>query len=684
MKKLNKRRKVINYDLVTNKRLFVLMFVVFCLFLIVGLKLYNVMVVDYNKYSDVLGDLTYTKVLGTSAPRGRIYDRNYNVIVDNKAINSIVYKKEKNTTTFDMIELAYKVSPYLDLNYNKLTDRAKREFYFFMYPDKCDELVTNKEVEKVNQRKMTSRDLEELKIKRITDEELDKFSEDDLKAAYLFYLMNTGYAYSEKVIKAEANDKEFAYISENNAELGGFNTKVDWERVYPYGDTLKSILGTVSTSTQGIPAEYKDEYLEKGYALNDRVGLSYLEKQYEDYLVGEKAIYEMVNSHELKLISEGKRGNDIVLSIDINLQQEVERIIVDQLWAAKSEPNTEFYDHSSVVIQDPKTGEVLAMASKRLVNGRIVDNVTSILTSPITPGSVVKGASMLVAYNTGAVKIGERMLDECVKVAGANEKCSSVLTLGVIDDITALAKSSNVYQFKAAIRVNGQEYFRGMRLNFNQSAFDTYRAMYRSFGLGVSTGIDLPVESLGYTSKDKNAGNLLDYVMGQYETYTPIQLSQYISTIANGGERLEMQLLREVRESSETSELGEVIYRHEKNILNKISTSNEYMNRMKEGFYAVMHSYGGYGRGYIDDKLNSAGKTGTSQSFIDTDGNGVIDTETITSSFIGYAPADNPKMSIVVTSPNSSHPNSNSNFASLVTMRITKEVTNKYYDMYGI
>ena len=684
MKRLNKKRKVINYDLVTNTRLLVLIFVVVCLFLVVGVKLYSVMVVDYDKYSDVLADLTYTKVLGTSSPRGRIYDRNYNIIVDNKAINSIVYKKDKNTSTKEMIDLAYKVSPYLDLKYSKLTDRAKREFYFFMYPDKCNKLVSAKEVEKVNQRKMTSRDLEELKIKRISDEELNKFTKDDLKAAYLFYLMNTGYAYSEKVIKAEANDKEFAYISENNTELGGFNTKVDWERVYPYGDTLKSILGTVSTSTQGIPAEYKDEYLAKGYALNDRVGLSYLEKQYEDYLVGEKAVYEMVNSHELKLVSEGKRGNDIVLSIDIKLQQEVERIITDQLWATKSEPNTEFYDHSSVVIQDPKTGEVLAMASKRLVNGSVVDNVTSILTSPITPGSVVKGASMLVGYNTGAVKIGERMLDECVKVAGANEKCSSVLTLGVIDDITALAKSSNVYQFKAAIRVNGQEYFRGMRLNFNQSAFDTYRAMYRSFGLGASTGIDLPVESLGYTAKDKNAGNLLDYVMGQYETYTPIQLSQYVSTIANGGERLEMQLLREVRKSSETSELGEVIYKHEKNVLNKIATSNEYMNRMKEGFYAVMHSYGGYGRGYIDDKLNSAGKTGTSQSFIDTDGNGVIDTETITSSFIGYAPAYDPKMSIVVTSPNSSHPNSNYNYASLVTMRITKEVTNKYYEMYGI
>ena len=65
------------------------------------------------------------------------------------------------------------------------------------------------------------------------------------------------------------------------------------------------------------------------------------------------------------------------------------------------------------------------------------------------------------------------MLDECVKVAGVAPKCSSVNDLGVIDDITALAKSSNVYQFKTAIRVNGQEYFNGMKLNFNQNAFDT-------------------------------------------------------------------------------------------------------------------------------------------------------------------------------------------------------------------
>lgn len=84
----------------------------------------------------------------------------------------------------------------------------------------------------------------------------------------------------------------------------------------------------------------------------------------------------------------------------------------------------------------------------------------------------------------------------------------------------------------------------------------------------------------------------------------------------------------------------------------------------------------------MDKNMKPAGKTGTSQSFIDTNNDGVNDTETITSSFIGYAPYDNPKMSIIVTSPDSSHPNSSSDFASLVTYRITREVTNKYAEIY--
>lgn len=673
------KRKNNSYDNVINRRYVFLFWLIIGSFFLLAINFFKVMIIDNEKYSKLLDELTYDVVLGSSPPRGRILDRNHNVIVDNKAVNTIVYKRSKGTSYKDMIKLAYKVYSHLDLDYSKVSNRAIREFYLYNSKTNLDELISKEEWEFYDMKKLSSLELEEFKLERISEEDILNLSEEDLKVAYLFYLMRDGYSYTEKIIKSNVSDYEFAYISENNSELDGFDTKIDWIRVYPYGDTMKSILGSVSSSSQGVPVEEKDYFLKQGYSLNDRVGLSYLEKQYEEYLKGEKSQYQVINSNELKLIEEGHRGNDIVLSIDINLQVEVEKIIVEQMMRAKKELNTEYYDYSSVIIQDPYTGEILVMASKRIVNGNVVDNANSMLVSPVTPGSVVKGASMLVGYNEGVIEMGEKMYDECVKIAGAPKKCSSVLNLGVIDDIVALAKSSNVYQFKTAIRVNGQEYFNGIKLNFRQESFDKYRKMYRSFGLGVSTGIDLPVESDGYTAKDRSAGNLLDYVMGQYETYTPLQLSQYINTIANGGSRYKMHLLKEV-----VSDDGEPIYNYDPVILNIVDTDDIYMKRIQEGFYAVMHMSGGYGRGYVEDRLDAAGKTGTSQSFLDTDNNGIIDTETITSNFVGYMPYSNPKISLTVVSPNSSHPNSSSNFASLVTLRITKAVSNKYAEMYGL
>lgn len=660
-----------------NRVNFVFYLMCFLFILLIG-RLFFVMIIDNQKYANLLEKLSYDKILGESTPRGRILDRNYKVIVDNKMVNTIVFKRPDGMSYKEMIDLAYKAATHLELDYERLTNRAIREFYLYNSADDLEELISKEEIDLYKRGKLSNLDIEELKITRISEDDLLKLSDDDRKAAYLFYLMRKGYSYTEKIIKSNVSDQEFAYFSENNKKLKGFDTRVDWDRVYPYGDVMRTILGSVSSSSQGVPKELKEYYLEKGYSLNDRVGLSYLEKQYEDYLKGEKSVYEVVNSREINLIKEGSVGNDIVLSIDIDLQVEIEKIISEELLRAKKEANTEYYDHSSVVITSPNSGEILAFASKKLVNGEIVDNTASILTSPITPGSVVKGASILVGYNEGAIKIGEKMLDECVKIAGAPKKCSSVLNLGVIDDIQALAKSSNVYQFKTAIKVNGQEYFNGMKLEFKQDSFDKYRRMYRQFGLGETTGIDLPVESLGYTAKDTSSGNLLDYVMGQYETYTPLQLAQYINTIASDGKRYQLHLLKNVVNSD-----GRVIYSYKDNVLNVVDTTNSYLKRMQEGFYAVMHMSGGYGRGYLDDKLDSAGKTGTSQSFIDTNNDGVIDTETITSNFVGYAPYNNPKMSIMVTSPNSSRPNPNNNFASIVTYRISKRVGNKYYEMYG-
>ena len=200
----------------------------------------EVMYFHKEVYVESLKKLTYATVSGSSSPRGRIYDRNYNIIVDNKALKNITYQKKKGVTAIEMIELAKKISPHLEIDYSKISERNKREYYYDKNKENCDEFVTEEEKEKVKQRKMTLNELNELKINRIPDDELN-FSDEENKIAYIYYLMNRGYTYEEKIIKSNATEKEFAYVSENNEELDGFHTKLDWERIYPYENTLKSI-----------------------------------------------------------------------------------------------------------------------------------------------------------------------------------------------------------------------------------------------------------------------------------------------------------------------------------------------------------------------------------------------------------------------------------------------------------
>ena len=132
-------------------------------------------------------------MFGESTPRGRILDRNYKVIVDNKAINNIVYKRDKGVSFKDMIKLAYEVSLGIDLDYYKVTDRAKREFYLYRSEDNLKELISDAEYELYEAKKLSNLELEELKIERVSSEDINSFSESDLKAAVLAIKSNHPY-----------------------------------------------------------------------------------------------------------------------------------------------------------------------------------------------------------------------------------------------------------------------------------------------------------------------------------------------------------------------------------------------------------------------------------------------------------------------------------------------------------
>ncbi len=669
---------------VINKRYKVLSVVVILLFLGLFLSLFYVQIIKNDFYKEKLKELSQVIVDGGSSARGRIYDRNGRIIVDNKAVKTIYYKKELGTTTSDEVIMAYKIANLIELDYSGLNDYDLIYFWVINNPRSAKGKITNEEWKQLDERKITLDTIEKYKRERITKEELDEYTDLDKKAAYIYYLMNNGYYYDEKVIKnKDVTDEEYAAIAENSDDLPGFGTKLDWEREYPYGSTFRNILGSVSSSRSGLPAELKDSYLAIGYSMNDRVGTSYLEYQYESILRGTKTKYTVDENGNYVVLEEGERGNDIVISIDIELQKEIEKIVEEELIYTKvNDKSSKYFDRAFVVISDPNTGEVLAMVGKQIVDEdgeyKVYDYSVGVINAVITPGSSVKAASQMVGFMTGSLKIGEVRNDACIKIAATPLKCSFI-TRGNLSDLDALAYSSNTYQFHTAIKVGGGVYRYNKPLEINEEAFETYRNIFGQFGLGVKTGIDLPNEATGYKGVSTNPGLLLDFAIGQYDNYTPIQLSQYINTVANSGVRMKPTLLKKVY-APDKEGLTNLIYTTTPTVLNTVEADSKYFDRTKEGLKLVFSKGTGYG--YIDSKYKPAGKTGTSQSFIDTDNDGLIDTETLSTTLVAYAPYDDPKVTFTIITPNVSPGDATYEQMSKVNKRITQKISKKYFEIY--
>lgn len=287
-------------------------------------------------------------------------------------------------------------------------------------------------------------------------------------------------------------------------------------------------------------------------------------------------------------------------------------------------------------------------------------------------GSAVKGASHIVGYNTGALKIGEIRKDDCLILPSTLPKCSWKY-LGTLNDITALKQSSNTYQYHTAIRVGKGSYSYNKALKLDLSAYKIYRNTFAEFGLGIKTGIDLPIESEGFKGKSDTPSLLLDFAIGQYDSYTPIQMTQYINTIANNGYRLQLHFLKAVYEPTDIP-LTNLSYEFETNILNKVNTLDIYIQRVKQGFKSVMET-NGTGVGYINLKYKPAGKTGTSQSIIDTNNDGYVDTMVLNNTFVSYAPYDDPKVTFTVISPNIFNYKGKSNSRNYVNMKISRAIS---------
>ena len=623
-------------------------------FIICSFKLVSILK-NKEYYTKLLDEKTNIYVYGISAPRGRILDCNGKVLVDNIGIKTIYYNKIKGITKSKELEIAGLLANILSVD--EATIDELKEYYLINNND-GKYLITDEEYKLFEERKITKEEIEIKKRARITDDMLN-YSSKEKTQAHIYSLMNKGYIYSKKKIASNLTEEEYAKIIES--KIPGITGELSWDRIYLYGDTLKNIFGRIGSITK----ETKEYYLTKDYELTDTVGISHLENVYEDYLRGKKAKYKVGSDYTLTLLEEEQKGNDLILSIDIDMQIKTEEILKDKLILAKKYGNTEYFKDSYALVSDPLTGSIKAISGIRLNDDNTFSDISlNNINKSYTIGSAVKGATIAVGYKYKLIEPGKYINDSCIKLLFVPQKCS-FKKLGKVNDLTALSNSSNYYQYMIAIKLTGNTYTPNMKLNATKEHFKKYREMLSSFGLGVKTGIDLPNEQTGIMGKTIADDLLLNLSIGQYDTYTPIEVLQYINSVATG-KRIKLSLMQEIKNGEET------LLENKSEVLNNVDLDKESLDRIKEGMKLVLSE--GTGKFYVPQGLNFAGKTGTSESFLDTNNDNIVDTATISSTFTGFYPADNPKFSIVVITPNVSHKNGKTDAFYFGASKITKEL----------
>lgn len=636
-----------------NKRISFVFGVIVFIFAVIVLRLGYLQIAEGSHYEQLIKN-SENLTVNEAVPRGRILDRNGKVLIDNASKKAITYARGRKTSQSEVLKIAKDLSRLIEMDTDKITDRDKQDYWIQIHPNKAEDLMKEEQA-LLEDGSISQDDYDEALYKKIGAKQTDTLTDEDLQILSIYREMMSGSALDPQMIKNEdVSDEEYAAVSQKLSELPGVNTTMDWDRKYPYDDTLRGIFGDVSTSEEGIPKELTEKYLSKGYSRNDRVGKSYLEYQYDDILKGKKKEMKYTTDKsgdviDSKVINPGSRGDDLVLSIDIELQKKTEEYLEKQIYKLRSEGAKDM-DNAMIVVQNPNNGDILAMAGKQIdKNGDLTDYDIGTFTSQYAVGSSIKGGTLLAGYQNDAIDVGDEMVDQPLEFAGGLKKSSYFNQDGkvTIDDKEALMHSSNVYMFKTALKIAGSAYTPNMTLPSDISeAGQKLRKGLNQVGLGVKTGIDLPNETSGQIEPlTDNPGNFLDLAIGQYDTYTPLQLSQYVSTIANDGYRVQPHIGLEVRDATNKDTLGPVKEKFKGDVLNKVNNTEEEVNQVQEGFEMAFNEVEGTGyESFNDTEVPSAGKTGTAEVFQDGD-------PKVNATYVGYAPIENPQLafSIVYT-----------------------------------
>lgn len=672
-----------------TKRIYLIFSVIVVLFSIIILRLAQMQILNKSFYDEKLNSST-TYTVTTSNPRGEIYDAAGNLLVSNTVKQVVAFTRSNTITAEEMKELAAKLSTLVTFTETNVTTRQKKDYYLADSDTYAAVVKSLPDDEKYDSygNNLTESEIYANAINAVTDDEIN-YSEDELKLVYIFSQMNAASTFSTvNLTTGDLTEEQIAYITANQSKLSGISIATDWDRETPTS-SLASIIGTVSSKHSGLPAEEADDYLAKGYSLNDRVGTSYLEKEYEEYLQGTHTVREITTDKNGNVVSdevtsEGKAGQNLKLTVNSDFQAGVESILNQYYSADIADGYATYSEGAYAVALNPQTGAILAMAGLSHETGSSTTTLDALgtINDIFVPGSVVKAATLTAGWESDVISGNQVIADQSINIAGSSAITSWFTGSGStnITAVQALEYSSNTYMVQVALKMMGQEYYSGMSLATTgmKEAMEELRAAYAEYGMGTSTGIDLPENTTGYISDDYSAGNVLTEAFGQYDSYTPMQLAQYAATVANGGKRIAPHLVDSIYDNDGTDGIGTLGKTIETNVLNQINISDDDMDLLQQGFYQVVNSSSAYATGtYMKSStVTIAGKTGTAETYaVDANGNAVT-TVNLSVLAYDYSTSDDSHIAVAVIVPHLTSSDNHTN------QYIARDIINLYMSTY--
>lgn len=662
-------------------RLNLLFSIVILLFMTIIGRLLYMQILNKDFYEKKLASASQTKVT-TSSARGEIYDASGKPLVENTLKQVVSFTRSNKMTATDLKEIAKKLLTYVSISSPNLTERQLADYYL------ADPEIYKKTVEALPSEKRLDSDGNRLSESELYNNAVDSvptsqlnYTEDEKKEIYLFSQLNAVGNFATGTIATDPlNDSQVAVIASISKEMPGISISTSWDRKI-LETSLSSIVGSVSSEKAGLPAEEAESYLKKGYSLNDRVGTSYLEKQYEETLQGKRSVKEIHldkygNMESVDTIEEGSKGNNIKLTIDLAFQDSVDALLKSYFNSELGNGGAKYSEGVYAVALNPKTGAVLSMSGIKhdLNTGELTQDSLGTVTNVFVPGSVVKAATISSGWENGVLSGNQTLTDQPIVFQGSAPIYSWYkLAYGSfpITAVEALEYSSNAYMVQTALGIMGQTYQPNMFVGTSnlETAMGKLRATFGEYGLGAATGIDLPDESTGFVPKEYSFANYITNAFGQFDNYTPMQLAQYVATIANNGVRLAPHIVEGIYDNNDKGGLGELIQAIDTKEINKVNISESDMAILHQGFYQVSHGTSPLttGRAFSDGATVSiSGKTGTGESYV------AGGQEANNTNAVAYAPTENPQIAVAVVFPH------NTNLTKNVGPAIARDIINLY------